>query len=177
MYEMHFERGKISEKKSNLTNESFESIKTIKLYGWDKYFHEEILKLMKQEKEKEDESNSLEKLLEFMWNFLPRLIAPVTFVFFMSWGHTIGFSDMMEVIMLLGRVQGPLHHLNHLQDQIVDLKITIARIQNFLQQPEPEIKEHVAPSHPDHAIYIEGQNYSWGIQTMDVDDMFDDMHM
>lgn len=116
MYEMHFEMGKIREKKGNLTNESFESIKTIKLYGWDSYFHNEIKKLMAQETEKEMETNYLEMSLEFMWNFLPRLIAPVTFVVFMSRSYTIGFSDMMEVVMLLGRVQGPLHHLNHIQD-------------------------------------------------------------
>jgi hypothetical protein len=50
-----------------------------------------------------------------MWSFLPRLMAPVTFIVFLSSGHEIGFSGLMQVIMLLGRVEGPLHHLNHMQ--------------------------------------------------------------
>jgi hypothetical protein len=39
------------------------------------------------------------------------------------------------------------------------------------------VKEKKAPAHPDYAVYIENQNYTWGVQTMDVDDMFDKMHM
>jgi ABC-type bacteriocin/lantibiotic exporter with double-glycine peptidase domain len=39
MHELHFDNSKLNEKKSNLTNEAFESIRAIKLYGWDEYFH------------------------------------------------------------------------------------------------------------------------------------------
>jgi hypothetical protein len=49
MFEFQFEIAKIQEKKSNLTNETFENIRSIKLYGWDSYFHKEILNLMNQE--------------------------------------------------------------------------------------------------------------------------------
>ena len=43
--EMSLDRDKISEKKGELTHQAFESIKTIKLYGWDRYFHREIIDL------------------------------------------------------------------------------------------------------------------------------------
>jgi hypothetical protein len=46
-----------------------------------------------------------------------------------------------------------------------------------LQQPEPEIKEQTGPKHPDHAVWIENQNYTWGVQTCDIDEMFDNMIM
>jgi hypothetical protein len=32
-------------------------------------------------------------------------------------------------------------------------------------------------AHPDYAIYIENKNFTWGVQTIDVDDMFDKMGM
>ena len=66
--------------------------------------------------------------ISFMWNVLPRMIAPVTFVVFMSAGYTINFSTMMEVVMLLGRVQGPIHHINHLQGQIAGFRVTVRKI-------------------------------------------------
>jgi hypothetical protein len=50
-----------------------------------------------------------------MWNFLPRLMPPVTFLVFLQSGHEIGFSGLMQVIMLLGRIEGPLHHINGMQ--------------------------------------------------------------
>jgi hypothetical protein len=61
MFELHFELGKINEKKSNLTSESFESVRAIKLYGWDKYFHEEIMKYMKQQKNKEEDIQYIDR--------------------------------------------------------------------------------------------------------------------
>lgn len=54
MYELRFEIGKVQEKKSNLTSETFESMKAIKLYAWDNHFHREIVKLMEKEKEIDD---------------------------------------------------------------------------------------------------------------------------
>jgi ABC-type multidrug transport system fused ATPase/permease subunit len=54
-YELNFEKGKVSEKKSNLISESFESVRAIKLYGWDSHFHKEILKYMEKERDMEDE--------------------------------------------------------------------------------------------------------------------------
>lgn len=56
------------------------------------------------------------------------------------------------------------------------------KIQDFLEQPEPEVvvkkeEENKGPAHPDHAVYIENQNFTWGVQTMDIDEMFDKMHM
>lgn len=104
MHEIHFENGKVSEKKNNLINETFESMKTIKLYGWDKYFHEEVLKFMAKEKENEAKTDRIYRGIGLMWNTLPRLIAPVTFVVFMSLGYPINFKGMMEVIMLLGMI-------------------------------------------------------------------------
>jgi len=35
---LSYEIGKLTEKRMNLITESFENIRTIKLYGWDKYF-------------------------------------------------------------------------------------------------------------------------------------------
>ena len=104
MREIHYENGKNSEKKWELTHEMFDSMKTIKLYGWDGYFHDEIKKYTLKEKENEKRTDRMYRLMHFMWDFFPSMIGPVTFVIFMARGHTISFSDMMEVIMLLGMV-------------------------------------------------------------------------
>ena len=177
-YQLRFEMGKVSEKKSNLTSESFESVRAIKLYGWDGYFHKEILKYMEKERDMEEQSDAINKSLQVMWSFFPPLIAPVTFLVFLSSGKTMNYSGLMEAVMLLERIQGPLHHLNGIQNQIVDLRVCIRKIQAFLDQPESKLDERMArrrAAHPDHAIWIENQNYTWGVQTVDIDDMFDNM--
>ena len=67
LYALHFENGKIHEKMNNMTNESFESIRTIKLYGWTEYFREQILEFTKEQKEKEYEIREQHKLIGLIW--------------------------------------------------------------------------------------------------------------
>lgn len=67
MHALHFENGKAHEKCNNLTNETFESMKTIKLYGWDQHFHTEIRKLMHQQREHEEKIHTYNSMLNFMW--------------------------------------------------------------------------------------------------------------
>ena len=108
------------------------------------------------------------------------MIGPVTFVVFLSSGKKLSYAGLMEAVMLLGKAQGPLHHLNHIQEQIASLTIETRKIQEFLDQPEPVVDEKhkkAKPSHPDYAIHIENQNFTWGVQTVDIDDMFDNMWM
>jgi hypothetical protein len=55
--------------------------------------------------------------------------------------------------------------MNHIQDQLSDLRITVRRIQDFLEQPEISLNEEVKapPAHPDYAVHIENQSFTWGV--------------
>lgn len=61
-----------------------------------------------------------------------------------------------------------------MQNQLTDLNMCMIRIQDFLAQPELVKKTaEVKPEHPDYAVYIEKTNFSWGIKTKDIDDLFE----
>jgi len=66
-----------------------------------------------------------------------------------------------------------------MQNQLTDLNMCMIRIQDFLSQPELVRDETtvVKPEHPDYAVYIEKTNFSWGIKTKDIDDLFEQMAM
>ena len=85
----------------------------------------------------------------------------------------------MQIVMLLDWIQWPIHHFNHFQNQIVDLKLCVKKIQDFLAQPEVEAAkpQEKKADHGEHAIWIENQNFSWGVQTMDVDELFRRMRL
>ena len=97
----------------------------------------------------------------------------------MTLGGDLSLPKAMEVIMLLGQIQGPIHHFQHIQNQLVDLNMCVIRIQDYLAQPELDTTqiEQAKPEHPDYAVYIENKNFSWGVQTKDVDELFDKMAM
>lgn len=69
-----------------------------------------------------------------------------------------------------------------MQDQIADLRICTRRIQDYLTQEEvitgqiihnPREKEE---EESEYAVRINHQSFSWGLQTLDIDDMFDKMN-
>lgn len=178
LYELHFENGKIHEKMNTMTHESFENVRTIKLYGWSEYFREKILSLQQDVKEKENEIRLRNKVIGIVWDALTTFMNPLAFIVYFSLGGDLDLPRAMEVIMLLGQIQGPIHHFQNMQNQLTDLNMCMIRIQDFLAQPELVRNEaHAKAEHPDYAIYIENTNFSWGIKTKDIDEIFEKMAM
>ena len=58
---------------------------------------------MTQERELDQQNEQTDKFLSVMWSFLPNMIAPITFVVFLSTGNTMSYSQLMEAVMLLGK--------------------------------------------------------------------------
>ena len=178
MDELHFENGKLHEKMNNITNESFESIRTIKLYGWDDFFRDKVLEYTKEQKEKQKEIDAFNTVKGLMWRVLPQLIKPTTFIIYVASGYKLTLAQSMEIAMLLDWIQWPIHVFNRIQHQIVDLKLCIAKIQDFLSQTETKsVEVKKVEKHPKYAIWIENQNFSWGVQTMDIDELFNKMRL
>ena len=95
MYEFHYEYGKLREKRDELKDEMLENMKAIKLYNWDKFFDDEIYKFDVRIDDIGSIITKNYRYLDFMWNFIPSLVSPVTFLIFMSLGNTVKYSEMM----------------------------------------------------------------------------------
>ena len=178
--EEHHEQSKLNEKRMNLTSESFENIKTIKFYGWDEYFKKEILELRKKEIENSQRISNIYLVLQFVWNFLPNLMSSVCFICYLGLTSDRKFElpDVMEMLILFEWIRGALHHALRMREQIADLKICSRRIEDYLAQDEVAADSIVktAEKKTEFAVLISNKNFSWGLQTQDVDDMFDKMH-
>lgn len=181
--EEHHEQSKLHEKRMNLTSESFENIKTIKFYGWDEYFKKEILKFRQKEIENGQRISNIYLILSFVWNFLPNLMSSLCFICYLGFGVGSKFElpDVMEMLILFEWIRGALHHALNMRQQIADLQICIRRIQDYLAQDEVSVQEIIsstdkAAKDSEYAVRINNQSFSWGLQTQDVDEMFDRMN-
>ena len=101
-------------------------------------------------------------------------MTPLTLAFFIYTGNKLNFSDMMEVILLLNEIRDPLLQLNGLYDNIYGIRTDLRMVHIFLEQPEIKNSD-ASPSKPDYAVYIENQNYTWGIKTFDYDGLYDEI--
>lgn len=58
---------------------------------------------------------------------------------FIGAGNSFSLAEAMEIFMLFDWIRGAFNHLLHMQEQIVDLRLCIRRIQDYLMQDEVSI--------------------------------------
>ena len=171
----HHERHKVDKKLGELQHEVFENVKTIKFYGWDQKFLAKIIDLKSQSCDMDMQIHHTYFLLHFLWNILPELMGPLSFSLYIGFGNHLNVFKALEALVFFGKIHGPIRHMNHFKHQLVDLKISTMRIQSFLQLEEVDLDNIVrqnADPQNEYAIKIENQNFSWGLETQDIDEHF-----
>ena len=174
----HHERHKVEKKLGELQQEVFENVKTIKFYGWDQKFLDKIIDLKSQSCDMDMQIHYSYFLLHFLWNILPELMGPLSFSLYIGFGNHLNLFKALEALVFFGKIHGPIHHMNHFRHQLVDLKISCMRIQSFLQLEEVDldniVRQNTDPKN-EYAIKIDNQNFSWGLETMDINEHFHEM--
>lgn len=105
----------------------------------------------------------------------------MSFIIYLGFGNSFDLPEVMEMLLLFSWIQGALHHLLNMRQQIADLRICIRRIQDYLAQEEVDVQQIIssdqkAAEASEYAIKINHQNFSWGLQTQDIDEMFEKMN-
>jgi len=49
------------------------------------------------------------------------------------------------------------------------------KVNEYMSQPEIKSVKAIEPEFPDYAIHIDDRNFTWGVQTMDLDEMYEKM--
>jgi hypothetical protein len=58
---------------------------------------------------------------------------------FIGVGNTLSLAEAMEIFLLFNWIRGAFNHLLNMQDQLVDLRLCIRRIQEYLGQDEVSV--------------------------------------
>lgn len=56
---------------------------------------------------------------------------------------------------------------------MVNIKISLLKINKFMNMPEIRKEKEEAPNHPDYAIHIENKNFTWGMKTIYLNEWFE----
>lgn len=138
--EHQHEENKVKEKRLTLTTETFESIKTIKFYGWDESFMNKILGFRENEIKASEKIAQIQGILSFLWRFLPNLMSTLSIIIYIGRGENLKLSDAMEMVAIFNWIQGSIAGTFRLQKQLADIKICFRRIDDYLTQEEVDIK-------------------------------------
>lgn len=105
------EEGKKSEELNSLTIESFDSIRTVKQYGWDDLFLGKLAQLQSDLNDLGLERERYGYFSSLLTGIVPQLITPMTFIASIMLGNVIQFADAVELLALIGRLRWPLSGL------------------------------------------------------------------
>lgn len=98
----------------------------------------------------------------------------------MGMGYYLDLPLAMEIMALMDHIRGPMHHLQHLRRQVSDIYICLRRVQNYLGLEEINVERFIekkpVETETEYAIEINNKSFSWGLKTVDIDDMFENMY-
>lgn len=156
---------KINEKRIMLSSESFKNIRTLKFYGWDSYFKNEIIRLRDKQTQAKHELKSYHLTLSFIWTFLPNLMSALSFSIFIAFGNTLDLSQALEMLILFDMLRDDFNAVMNLQQEIADVRIGMFRVQSYLDQQEADIEKIVnkVEEDSDFAVKIKNKDFTWGL--------------
>ena len=166
----HFYQKKMLKKKDirmRASTETFENIKILKLYSWEKQFMKKCLITRKDEMDAMRTRFNVTTLNISLFWLCPSLVACGTLGLYQYLNDRLSISTMLIGLSLFTKLQGPIRQLPSIINNIIESAVSMKRIEEFIRQPET-IDEYIHRGNYDpngeYAIKIEGGNFSWGVK-------------
>ena len=102
------------EKRSLYINESFNNIKTVKLFGWEPDFLAKVDAVFQEELEIEDRQQLRGKVYDFLDHLTNSMVTIVVLSIYVWLGNSLTLSKMTLVQLMLRRIRDRINHSEHL---------------------------------------------------------------
>ena len=149
------------------STETFENIKILKLYSWEKQFMEKVLFARKEEMDMAIKRFNISTTNISLFWLCPSLVACSTLGLYQYLNDKVSISTMLIGLSLFNKLQDPIRQLPSIINNIIESAVSLKRIEEFIRQPET-ISENVHKGKydekVDYAIKIKKGNFSWGVK-------------
>ena len=169
----HYYQKRMLEKKDirmRKSTETFENIKILKLYSWEKQFMEKVLLARKDEMDAMTTRFNITTMNISLFWLCPSLVACATLGLYQYLNDKLSISTMLIGLSLFNKLQEPIRQLPNIINNIIESAVSMKRIEEFIRQPET-IDENMHKEKYDknieYAIKINNGNFSWGIKQED----------
>ena len=168
--------GKIQEKvllkkdeRMKITTETFDNIKTLKLYNWENEFKNKIYEKRNEEIEQLKSALYVNIANIVLFWMCPILVAIATISLYQYLTDEFKISTMLIGLTIFGRLQEPIVLLPDGISKYIESRISLSRIEKFIR--EPEINDSIVhqcqfDSNLDYSIKINNGNFTWGIKQL-----------
>ncbi|NXI60347.1 MRP7 protein, partial [Chloroceryle aenea] len=139
-------------------------IRVIKFYAWEKHFSTRINACRAKELQKLRAIKYLDALCVYLWAALPVVVSIVIFITYVLLGHQLTATKVFTALALVGMLILPLNSFPWVLNGILEAKVSLDRIQRFLELTDQDLEAYYAldsPSGTAAAMEMRGAAFSW----------------
>ncbi|NXP80221.1 MRP7 protein, partial [Ramphastos sulfuratus] len=147
-----------------LMTEFLSGIRVIKFYTWEKHFSTRINACRAKELQKLRATQYLDAVCVYLWAALPVIISIAIFITYVLLGHLLTATKVFTALALVGMLILPLNSFPWVLNSILEAKVSLDRIQRFLELVDQDLEAYYAldtPSGTTAAIEMQCAAFSW----------------
>ncbi|XP_067833265.1 ATP-binding cassette sub-family C member 10 [Heptranchias perlo] len=147
-----------------LMTEILFGMRVIKFYTWEKHFVDMVDKYRQKELGRLRIIKYLDAVCVYMWAALPVVISILTFVTYSLLGHQLTAAKVFTTLALVGMLIQPLNNFPWVLNGILQAKVSLDRIQRFLQLSDQDLNSYYMtgePDDPNSVIELHDASFSW----------------
>ncbi|XP_009076870.1 PREDICTED: multidrug resistance-associated protein 7 [Acanthisitta chloris] len=139
-------------------------IRVIKFYAWEKHFSTRINACRAKELQTLRTIKYLDALCVYLWAALPVVVSITIFITYVLLGHQLTATKVFTSLALVGMLILPLNNFPWLLNGILESKVSLDRIQRFLELMDQDLEAYYAldsPSDTGTAVAMQCATFSW----------------
>ncbi|XP_025978767.2 ATP-binding cassette sub-family C member 10 isoform X2 [Dromaius novaehollandiae] len=139
-------------------------IRVIKFYAWEQHFGSRINACRAKELQKLRAIKYLDAVCVYLWAALPVVVSIVIFITYVLLGHQLTATKVFTALALVGMLILPLNSFPWVLNGTLDAKVSLDRIQRFLELTDQDLEAYYAldsPSGSASAMEMQGAAFSW----------------
>ncbi|XP_067884304.1 ATP-binding cassette sub-family C member 10 isoform X2 [Heterodontus francisci] len=147
-----------------LMSEILFGMRVIKFYTWEKHFSDKVATYREKELGHLRIIKYLDAVCVYMWAALPVVISILTFVTYVLLGHQLTAAKVFTTLALVGILIQPLNNFPWVLNGILQSKVSLDRIQRFLELSDQDLNTYYMarePDDPDSAVELHDASFSW----------------
>ncbi|XP_075994564.1 ATP-binding cassette sub-family C member 10 isoform X2 [Genypterus blacodes] len=148
-----------------LMTEILSGIRVIKFYNWERHFAQKVADCRSRELSHLKVLKYLDAVCVYTWAALPVVVSILTFVTYVLLGNDLTAAKVFTTLALVGMLILPLNCFPWVLNAILEAKVSLERIQRFLELPNQDLQAYygsVPPEDTQHLSVLMSQGtFSW----------------
>jgi ABC-type multidrug transport system fused ATPase/permease subunit len=159
----------VTDRRIQKLNETFQSIRIIKFFAWEKKFEDQILKIRDEELSYLKKRSIVWVFVVIVWCITPTIVTLVSFgCYIFIDGNQLTTPVAFTALSLFNLLRNPLDQISDMLSFAIQSKVSLDRVQDFLNEDETSKYEQLTQAKNNGKIGFSDASFSWD-SSSDVD--------